>query len=247
MYKTGEANWADKVGAINRRTPFGDANAGVLLAQMGAIILLMPPPPAKVLDAGCACGRLTHFLQMQGYQATGADVCAGEIEWARTNPARWSGQESAPEFMVCDFDHLPSGFDVVIFADALHHSVNRKKTLQSAFAALNAGGILIACEPGVGHGWTKVSREWSRSMNVTERSCPPFSVVWSGWQAGFRNPKVYAHPTTAFGAAYSRGGHIRENRIMALFRSVPTPLSWIVLSVLKWAHGITVMQKPIHP
>src|SRR5262245_16712030 len=150
MYKPGETVWADKLSsedlAENRRTPFG-AGVGFQLAEMGAILSLLPPPPLRVLDAGCACGRLTHFLQLQGYEATGMDVCSSEIEWANAaeNTVVWRGTPSCPEFSSGDYDHLPSNrFGAVVFADTLHHSTNRLATLKSAFNALTPGGMCIA-------------------------------------------------------------------------------------------------------
>lgn len=245
-YKPGEAVWSSNISVeelrLNRRSPFGD-NVGANLALAGAILSLLPKPPLSVIDAGCADGWLTHFLAQQGYLACGIDVCSSEILWASEHNVNWRGQRINPTFFEQDFDMIENiKVDAIVFANSLHHSIDRFVTLRSAYNALLPGGILIACEPGLGHGVSKVSREWAKRMNVTERSCSPLSLVPFGLEVGFRNIRVYPNPVTIHNSLYHRGGHRRENIYAKIFRWLP--FSTVILTSCKWLHGITVMRKP---
>jgi len=246
MYKPGEKDWNRKMtkaeNDLNHRKPFVPGVGG-LLAEAGCVLSLLPPPPAKVLDAGCADGHLTHLMALAGYEVTGVDVCYDEIRWAERSFVRWRDITASPDFRVADFDRcgfFPS-FDAVVFTSALHHSVDRRATLRAAFSYLKPGGKLVACEPGLGHGWTSVSRAWSKKFDVTERSTPPFAVVWDGWAVGFRQPKVYPNPVTIHKAAYPKPLPC-DNAFARLFQKLPFSLA--ALSSLKWLHGVTVMTKP---
>lgn len=239
MHKQGETNWTDGFTAAeleeNRRAPYGK-KAGIAFAGVGALLSLLPPAPASVLDAGCADGWFTDILDRQGYWATGVDVCAKEIEFAQAN--------RRGQFYVGDFDHLASNYyDAIVFNETLHHSVDRRRTLQSAFYALKPGGFLIASEPGLGHGMTSVARNWSRQKNVTERSCPPIAIAWTGCLIGFRDVKVFPSLYTLTSTCYTQGGHVRENVVSKIIRRIP--FKFTILSSVKWLHGITVMRKPL--
>lgn len=245
-YKLGETMWSEKMTAeelsTNRRTPFGD-NVGANLALAGAILSLLPKPPLYVLDAGCADGWLSHFLELQGYKTCGIDVCSSEIIWAKDHHVNWRGWITDPNFIEFDFDGIKDmKFEAIVFANSLHHSIDRFATLYAAYNALLPGGTLIACEPGLGHGISKVSREWSKQMDVTERSCSPISIIPFGWEVGFKNIKVYPNPITLHNSIYHSGGHIRENAFARFFRRIP--FSTLILTSCKWLHGITVMKKP---
>ena len=236
-HKPGELNWTRHFSpeelAENRRAPYG-TKAGIAFASVGAILSLLPPK-GIVLDAGCADGWFTDILCRQGYDARGMDVCESEIEYAMKNRLGMFG--------VGDYDHLPTNiYHAIVFNETLHHSVDRRVTLASAFKALKPGGVLIASEPGLGHGLTAVARNWAKEQNVTERSCPPIAIAWAGYGIGFRDISVYPSLYTITSTVYTRGGHTRENGISKLIRKLPFKMT--MFSAFKWLHGITVMHKP---
>ena len=246
----GEYNWTAKLTAeetaANRRKPFVP-QVNSLLAQAGAIMALLPPPPARVLDAGCAEGHLTRLLALQGYEAVGVDVCREELEWARGADDAWGdiapwGTEATPAFVEADFDEYDCDrfYDAVVFNSSLHHSLDRVATLKAAWNNLKPGGIVVAVEPGTGHGWTRVSREARARLGVTERSCPPLAVAWAGWRAGFRRVKVYPHPGTLAKALYGAPCPAENGFVRALRR---LPLKAGLLAAVKWAHGAVVLTK----
>src|SRR5262249_7503121 len=158
----------------------------------GAILSLLPEPPKDILDAGCAGGHLSHILSLCGYNVTGTDVCAPVIDEARKLSVKWNKAPSNPTFRTLDFEKLPAEkTDAVGFACALDHSVDRRKTLASCFKALRKGGVLIASEPGVGHESGNNCKEWVRTMDVTEKSTPPYGIARDGKAVGFRDVRIY--------------------------------------------------------
>ena len=53
--------------------PFSDTNAGGFLIALGSIRLLLPPPPARILELGCGTGWVSCLLGKMGYEVVGQD------------------------------------------------------------------------------------------------------------------------------------------------------------------------------
>jgi SAM-dependent methyltransferase len=193
MPREGELTYFEAIGEDGRQhavnKPFSDEACGVELMQVGALLTLMPPPPARVLECGCGTGWLCYFLQKRGYEAIGTDVSSHAIDLARANSLFEGGD--TPSFIVADSERLPfdSEFDIVIFFDSLHHSVDEREALRSAYRALKPGGICIASEPGLGH--ESRSRSAIERYDVTEKDMPPSYVIRLGREVGFANGKAY--------------------------------------------------------
>ena len=252
---TGETKWYNNFSPEFKRVqwmkPFvhpsegGCTAAGGMLATAGAIITLLPPPPARVLDAGCAEGHLSRCLSLCGYEVDAMDVCADVLNEAarRSMSTAWNGRFSTVHFYVQDYDHITNtsgteAYDAIVFADALHHSRDRLATLRSAFAALKPGGTLIAAEPGLGHG--RASVEWARKMDVTERSVLPWVLAREARGCGFRDVKFHPNPTTLFKAAYEPAGLAHHPLLRLTLRLFGVGL----VSAARRVHGLTVMRKP---
>jgi len=140
-----------------------------------------------------------------------------------------------------DFDALPAEkWDAIVFASALHHSVDRRKTLASCFKALKKNGLLMACEPGVGHEGGNDCKEWVRTMDVTEKSTPPYGIARDGKAVGFKRVKIYPNPVTLFKSAYCLDG-LNNHPVVKAFLSLPFGVSAVTMS--KYLHGMTVMYK----
>ena len=245
-YKQGETNWYDKFTPEQKkeahRKPWVPDSVGAMLADAGAITSLLPPPPIDVLDAGCAEGYLAHILSLCGYRVTAADVCESVLEKSRELTVRWNELTSTPTFVQMDFDHLPENrWDAIVFASALHHSVDRRTTLASCFKALRPGGLLLASEPGLGHGEGKHAKEWAEKMNVTEKSTPPYGIAKDARAVGFRNIRVYPNPITLHKAAFQVSGLGHHPLVKAVAH---LPLGVAAVATAKWFHGLTVMHKP---
>jgi SAM-dependent methyltransferase len=245
MPRNGELTYYADIGETGRQhalsKPFSDDDCGLYFMRVGALFSLLPPPPARILECGCGTGWLAYFLAQRGYQVVATDVSADAIALAQDHPLFRRGD--VPTFHVADSEMLEfdSAFDVVIFFDALHHSLDEKAALHCAYQALRPGGICIALEPGRGH--HRKSREVEETHDVTEKDMPP-SWIWRlGRQVGFEGCRIVPAPQHLGKALYEGqrvGGWL--GRLLRLW-----PLRYLaVLGILllqRWSCGITILQK----
>jgi SAM-dependent methyltransferase len=193
MPRAGELTYYEVIGeggrhhALNK--PFSQPDCGLELMQVGAILELLPPPPARVLECGCGTGWLARILQKRGYDVVGTDVAPDAIDLARNNT--YFDDAEPLDFRVADSEDLPfdAEFDAVIFYDALHHSVDEQAAIDGAYRALKPGGVCIASEPAWGH--EDNSREVVARYDVTEKDMPPAKVARLARAAGFRKVRFF--------------------------------------------------------
>jgi SAM-dependent methyltransferase len=220
--------------------PFSDANCPRYLMAIGAVMRLLPPPPARLLDMGCGTGWTTAFFARRGYNVVGQDISPDMIRCARDNDLL--DEMSVARFVVGDYEALPlrGVFDCVVFFDSLHHAEDERAALRAAYEALRPGGICVASEPGVGHARSRESIENVRCYGVHERDMPPRAVIRAGADAGFGTFRVFPHVDQAAGALYSahpKAGHV-PNLLSRSAKALFTTL------FMHWRHGITVLVKP---
>ena len=197
MAKEDEIAYIGRLGDIGKKhamdKPWSDDGRGLYLQEMGALISLLPAPPATVLDIGAGSGWTSCFYSLSGYQVTATDIAPEMIELAQANAARYN----VPlEVVVSDFESLPfeNQFDVVIFYDCLHHAEDEVLALQSAFRALKPGGICVTLEPGSGHASSAVSVQAMKDLGVTERDMPPKRIITAATRVGFSSSQVFERP-----------------------------------------------------
>jgi SAM-dependent methyltransferase len=197
MPKLGEINYVRTIGpdgighVLNK--PFSDEACGRYLGDLGLVMGLLPPPPARVLDLGVGSGWTTCFLARRGYEVVGRDICPEMIELAERN--RESLGSPPAVFEVGDYESLAYSeeFDAVLFHDALHHAEDERAALAAAFAALRPGGVCLTVEPGEGHAARSLAA--AREFGVTEKDMPPHHVIALGREVGFQRFRVYARST----------------------------------------------------
>ena len=199
MPKQGEIDYLKNIGrdgqehALNK--PFSDANCGLYLSDLGAILSLLPPPPAKLFDLGAGSGWTSIFFSKRGYHVTGQDIAEDMITQANINKERSNAKDI--QFIVSDYEdlRLNAQFDCAVFYDSLHHAVDEKKAILAAYKSLKPGGMCITVEPGIGHAESPESRNAMRKFGVTERDMPPRLIIEAGKAAGFTQFKIYARPS----------------------------------------------------
>src|SRR5947209_908993 len=92
MAKNGEIGYLSKLSeaairhAVNK--PFSDPGCCRYLAEMGALLALLPPPPARLLDLGCGTGWTSVFFARAGYDVVGVDIAPDMIAHAEENRDR---------------------------------------------------------------------------------------------------------------------------------------------------------------
>lgn len=247
MPRMGELTYYAAIGETGRRhaanKPFHNEERGPVFMQVGAILSLLPPPPARVLDCGCGTGWLSHLLQKCGYDVTGIDVAPDAVELARRNCLY--ADLSPPEFEVGEFETLgfDEEFDAIVFFDALHHAIDEQAAIAAAFRALKPSGVCIASETGPGH--EEKSRDVVARYDVTEKSMPPRKIVKLGKQAGFTRWKIYPRADDLSHWLYTPAPG--ESWLKRLLRTLPyvRELNLVrFLTFKKRDHGIAVLHKP---
>ena len=238
MPAPGELTYYERIGAGGREhalnKPFSDENRGAQFMEVGAVLLLLPQPPARVLECGCGAGWLSYMLAKSGYDVVGQDVSAQAIELARNSPMFHTLQKP-PVFISSDFEELPfeGEFDAAVFFDSLHHSIDMPLAIRQVFRALKPGGLMIASEPGVGH--ARAAGEFSRTWGVTDKDAPPTLILKLGREAGFSAGQVYPHAEFLGPRLYDR----RPGRWRRLRRLI-SPVLHIVGA---YRSGITLLVK----
>src|SRR5580765_7020950 len=100
--------------------PFSDVNCPAYLAEIAAVMALLPSAPGKLLALGCGTGWTSFFFAKAGYDVTGVDIAPDMIFHA--NERLNSERQARLKFMAADYEEFDGEgqFDAVIFYDALH-------------------------------------------------------------------------------------------------------------------------------
>ena len=95
---------------------------------------LLPPPPARILEAGCGRGALAAALAGTGYDVTGVDRNADMAAAARARGVTT---------IHADVREVAGEYDVVLFTRSLHHADDLDAVLSHAAKLLAPGGQII--------------------------------------------------------------------------------------------------------
>jgi SAM-dependent methyltransferase len=182
--------------------PFSHPDCSKNLVDLGIIMALLPPPPARLLDLGCGTGWTSAFFARRGYRVTGQDIAPDMIQFAERNRSRYEAKNL--DFVVSDYESLAfeEPFDCAMFYDSLHHAVDERAALQSVFRALRPGGMLITHEPGTGHSGSPDSIQAMQQFGVTEKDMPPFHIRDLCLEIGFSRFEFLLDPNLAVIAVY---------------------------------------------
>jgi SAM-dependent methyltransferase len=243
MATQGELDYFKRIGDAGMRhatnKPWSDAQCGLYLMELGAMLALMPET-GRLLDMGCGTGWTSVLFARRGYDVVGQDLVPEAIAAAQ-GLKRANGLDKL-DFIVSDYEALAfeGEFDIVVFFDCLHHAVDEVGALASAYRALKPGGIVITSEPGWGH--ARRSARIMEEFDVTERDMHPAKIIRAARKVGFRRWSVHPHASYLYISLYRRtqGGLLGK-----LFR-VPGMRSLVAtFCVLFSRHlaGITVLQK----
>lgn len=169
--------------------PFSDQARWTYLLDIGQVMKLLPPPPARILDLGVGSGWTTEMLARSGYSVVGLDIAPDMIAMAR-----WRMTDGLDlRFEVCDYEEsIDFGeFHAVVIYDALHHAAEAGRVLANGFHSLRNGGVLITVEPGVGHWATADTRDVVAKFGTTEKDMPYRYQVELMRAAGFSSVRQY--------------------------------------------------------
>ncbi|MEA5448418.1 class I SAM-dependent methyltransferase [Leptolyngbya sp. CCNP1308] len=202
MSKSNEINYIKNVSSTEgiaieqfanylEQKPFSDPQCGNYLIDIGQMMRFLPQPPARLLDIGVGSGWTSDLFCQRGYEVLGLDISPDMIELAnrRARPSLC--------FQVCDYEvgPLPSGFNIAVIYDALHHAEDVYKVIKNVYDALGENGILITAEPGVGHSQTEDSITVMKKYGTTEKDMPFSLQRQMMLKAGFGVVEQYARVT----------------------------------------------------
>jgi SAM-dependent methyltransferase len=219
--KAGERAYYRRLGeaglAHARGKPFSDPECGKYLADLGALLAMMEPPPRRVLDLGCGTGWTSLFLARAGYEVTGVDL-AGEAVTVARELAAEAGLANV-RFEAADYESFAAenAFDYVLFYDALHHAEDETAALRTAYRALKPGGLVFAFEPGAGHHRSPGAQKAIATYGVHEKDMPPAKVWRLGRAAGFRKALFLPLPRQ-IGSSLYRRDYLRTDADGGLWR-----------------------------
>lgn len=160
-----------------RRAPAVPASAGLVPGgpepglRHGWLAGVLPPPPARILDAGCGGGALSAWLARLGYRVTAIDADAAAVAAAR------SAGVPAIRADLASYDDEP--FDAVVMLLALHHMHPLDAVLGRVARLVRPGGLLALDEFA-----------WDRADHATIRWFYDTAAVLAA--AGVNDPQASA-------------------------------------------------------
>ena len=113
--------------------------------RFNRIVKMMPKGNnIKILDIGCASGRMGSELKKKGYIVWGADISGTAIEEAR------SVLDGIYEFDIQSpwpLEQMSSDFDAILFGEVLEHVFDPEFVLKNAIKALKPDGVIVITTP----------------------------------------------------------------------------------------------------
>jgi len=171
---------------------------------------------SKVLDFGCAWGRISLELYNRGYEVVGFDVNENEINNARQQVAEIPEDELKPIFDIANATKLPysdDSFDAVVmiaFMVAIVNPKDRDLVLKEAHRVMKDKGIL--CISDFGQTWKneKYRKRYEEHFPIT-KELGTF-IVTDTHEVG--------------GKELYRCHHYTENELRALIEKYFNIISW---------------------
>ncbi|MCU0794099.1 MAG: class I SAM-dependent methyltransferase [Opitutaceae bacterium] len=192
--KQGEREYYARIGAEGIAhaiaKPYSDDSCPLMLADLTAIF---------------------HLLARRGYDVTGVDISPEAIALAREQSVLQNITRT--HFVLADYEEfrVEKPVDYVLFYSALHHAEDEQAAMRCAYESLADGGLMIAFEPGRGHGATEDARRAVEQFAVHEKEMPPEYIVKLGRSAGFRRHLILPSPHEAMRRLYrTRYGQARS-------------------------------------
>lgn len=229
--KQGEREYFARIGEEGRRhavrKPFGDENCLQNVMNLTALMSVMQPPPARIVEFGCGSGWMSLLLAERGYDVIGIDISADAIALAKKSALERDIPRT--DFRTADYEdvHIDPPADYAIFHDALHHAESEADALRAAYAALRPGGMLACIEPGDGHSQSPSSRHAVEQFGVHEKDMPPRTIIAHAKAAGFVRHLILPWPwyylRSVYRPGFAKGTSSRDllgRKLICIFRLI---------------------------
>ena len=228
------------IGAYDK--PFSHFTCSKNLVDLGIIMALLPPPPARLLDLGCGTGWTSAFFARRGYRVTGQDIAPDMIQYAERNRARYEAKNL--DFVTSDYESMAfdEPFDCAVFYDSLHHAVDERAALQSvlpcAAARWRARYPRARGRPFPEPGFIRAMELYG----VTEKDMPPSHIRDLCMEIGFSKFEFLLDPTLAMIAVYGLNLNTAERNFRPWWRR-PITLARLLLDRRLKTGGLCVLTK----
>ncbi len=152
----------------------GSGWTSAIFHQRGYEVLGLDISPAMIELASQRVRSSLHWTIKMAHFFEHFLTTVSRKEAARDSASKDSNRSPSLSFQVCDYEEgpLPTGFDIAVIYDALHHAEDEYKVIKNIYDALNEGGILVTAEPGVGHSQTEDSINVMKKYGTTEKDMP---------------------------------------------------------------------------
>src|SRR5688500_16473452 len=110
-------------------------------AIMNRVNPFLPPGPLKVLDVGCAQGRLLVGLARMGHDAYGVEPWKQSIEVAQELAKRENTPITIKQGYAESIPYPSNTFDLVLATSVMEHVQDVELALKEVYRVLKPGGI----------------------------------------------------------------------------------------------------------
>ncbi len=146
------------------------------------VLSLLPPPPARVLDAGAGEGYLSGLLAGRGYRVEACDYSPAGFKAQGVPFHRADLSEAIP---------LPdASFDIVVAVEVLEHLENQARFIREALRVVRPGGTVVLTTPNV----TSLPSRWHFLLyGYTDCSPLPLDPAREDWHLQHISPISLPH------------------------------------------------------
>jgi 2-polyprenyl-3-methyl-5-hydroxy-6-metoxy-1,4-benzoquinol methylase len=163
------AEGGDWIQGPHRGTGYEDAES-LLRREAGDVLSMLPDPPGRLLDIGCAGGAFLAEAQAKGFEVRGLEINPAMAAKARARGITVLNRriEDAP------LDRWPR-FDVVTLMDVLEHLPDPRGAMWKVAHWLKPGGTLLVRGP-VNDSRTARAKESLRRIVGAEKQLPGYPL-----------------------------------------------------------------------
>jgi 2-polyprenyl-6-hydroxyphenyl methylase/3-demethylubiquinone-9 3-methyltransferase len=155
-------------------------------------LLSSVPPGSKVLDLGCGNGSFLSLFADRGWQRFGTDFSPSGIEIARKTYPDVHFFLADAESAIEEIREHVGYADAIIATEVIEHLYAPRAFLQTAYAVLKPGGLLVLTTPY--HGYLK-----NLMLAATNSLDAHFTALWDHGHIKFWSRKTLTSVTTEAG------------------------------------------------